>query len=430
MTPPDQPTQGDVLRDRFSRVPWRTMLSSSFREWRGNGPTALPDRLEGAVLGCVAADGDPAGVEHFLGGLERLLDGVAAAPAATRAADYLPVALVLRDRDDASLARAAAAFAGGGPSPHVAGPLLALVARRLLAGERSRRAALAGATRALSAVPGWTDEGTAERDAGFQAGWEAFVASGGYREAVEGARTAGSHGAEAPALAGALAGLYWGSDGIPPSLRRAIPGGARARALVDRLIETDRPGWDGEPWRTSSSSPLRVDALDLGGLGLAGQAGITSLPGRRYVGYHTGAHWRDLDTDATRLRDLGIGTLLLLVEDTELRRCRATGMAEAMAADRRGAPPVPDPRPARAARRGSFPRDDRSGPRARPVRRLRGDRVPGRAGPRRPRVGLPAARGGPRRTGGDRARPGCSSRCPDPARPAGLRAGVGDPRLT
>jgi protein-tyrosine phosphatase len=102
---------------------------------------------------------------------------------------------------------------------------------------------------------------------------------------------------------------------------------------VDRLVETDAPGWDGRPWRTSTSSPLRVDALDLSGLGLdGGSAGITFLPGRRYVGYHTGAHWRDLDADAERLRELGVGTLLLLVEDAELVRCRVTGIGEAMAA--------------------------------------------------------------------------------------------------
>ena len=97
---------------------------------------------------------------------------------------------------------------------------------------------------------------------------------------------------------------------------------------------TDAPGWDGEPWRTSTSDPLVVDSLDLSGLDgcAAGAVGITSLPGRRYVGYHTGAHWRDLDTDAARLRELDVDVLLLLVEDHELERCRVTGIGDALAA--------------------------------------------------------------------------------------------------
>ena len=34
--------------------------------------------------------------------------------------------------------------------------------------------------------------------------------------------------------------------------------------------------------------------------GVGGRVGITFLPGKRYVGYHTGAHWRDLEADAAR----------------------------------------------------------------------------------------------------------------------------------
>jgi hypothetical protein len=121
---------------------------------------------------------------------------------------------------------------------------------------------------------------------------------------------------------------------VPAVLRRRLAQGPAVRGLADRLIETDAPGWDGRPWRTSTSSPLRIDRLDLSGLDgcAAGAAGITFLPGRRYVGYHTGAQWRDLDADAARLRELGTDTLLLLVEDRELVRCRVTGIGEALAA--------------------------------------------------------------------------------------------------
>jgi hypothetical protein len=103
---------------------------------------------------------------------------------------------------------------------------------------------------------------------------------------------------------------------------------------VDRLVETTRPARDGEPWLTSTASPLPLFRIDVTGLDgvddeAPGAVGITFLPGKRYVGYHTGAHWRDLETDAARLRHLRVDALLLLVEDHELERCRVTGIADA-----------------------------------------------------------------------------------------------------
>jgi hypothetical protein len=77
---------------------------------------------------------------------------------------------------------------------------------------------------------------------------------------------------------------------------------------------------------------LLAGGFDRGDEASAAAVGITSLPGKRYVGYHTGAHWRDLDTDAARLRELGVDVPFLLVEDSELARCRVTGIGEALAA--------------------------------------------------------------------------------------------------
>ena len=359
MTRQEEPSQSDVLRARFSRVPWRSVLSASIRERRGSGPTALPDRLEGAVLGCLAAggpsggpssspssnpsggqsgseSGSESGSPRLLAVLEALLDAAPIVSRAEETADLLPFPLVLRGSDDAALVAAVTGsdpWAGtGDPVP---GALFALVVRRLLAGERRRGAALDRAARAirttLPAAASRVTAGTSPRD-GFRAGWEAFARSESYPEAVERARAAAPDPGPA-AVAGSLAGLYWGSAAVPSDWRRSLPDHRRVRVLVDRLVETDAPGWDGRPWRTTTSSPLRLDALDLSGLGLdRGSAGITFLPGRRYVGYHTGAHWRDLDADAERLRELGVDTLLLLVEDAELVRCRVTGIGEAMAA--------------------------------------------------------------------------------------------------
>ena len=52
--------------------------------------------------------------------------------------------------------------------------------------------------------------------------------------------------------------------------------------------------------------------------------------GKRYLGYYSGPHWRDLDSDAQSLREQGVDVLLLLVEDHELERCRATHIADAL----------------------------------------------------------------------------------------------------
>ena len=59
---------------------------------------------------------------------------------------------------------------------------------------------------------------------------------------------------------------------------------------------------------------------------------MTFLPGKRYLGYYSGPHWRDLDSDAASLRQQGIDLLVLLVEDKELRRCQVTEIAEVLPA--------------------------------------------------------------------------------------------------
>ena len=75
-----------------------------------------------------------------------------------------------------------------------------------------------------------------------------------------------------------------------------------------------------------------------------GRVGITFLPGKKHDGF-TGPHWRDLDLDLARLRDLGVEALLLLVEDSELDACLVPELPAVMAA---GGPellrfPIPDP---------------------------------------------------------------------------------------
>ena len=419
MTRTDEPSQASVLRERFSRVPWRHAIREAIRDRAGKGPTALPDRLEGAVFGCLVGDaldglpqtaGDPRGDGpsastraggRLLVSVDALLRGDQPGPTGLRSfavqADGSPASgdalvaalalpLVMRTTAAPDLACLAARVSretgeaseareeGAAAEAQVACAMVALVGRRLLAGERDRRLALTRAAREVRAawgaagsraagspaagsrasgspVPGGASTPAVAAVDAFLAGpgraggdpaagsfwsaWSAFADASGYRETV--ARPGLADATATAALAGGLAGLYWGSAAIPAAWRRRLPDWHIARELVDRLVETDVPGWDGRTWRTSTSSPLRVDAIDLSGIrglapeastgrsatsGTAGGLGITFLPGKRYVGYHTGGHWRDLDADASRLHALGVDVVLLLVEDRELARCR------------------------------------------------------------------------------------------------------------
>jgi hypothetical protein len=63
------------------------------------------------------------------------------------------------------------------------------------------------------------------------------------------------------AIAGGLAGVYWGSGAIPSAWHRGLRDRSIPQGLVDRLIETDDSEWDGTPWRTSHLRQLRVDFL-------------------------------------------------------------------------------------------------------------------------------------------------------------------------
>lgn len=74
----------------------------------------------------------------------------------------------------------------------------------------------------------------------------------------------------------------------------------------------------------ASDPPIHVDWIDSGLLadGRRGRLGVTILPGKhgpsiRYPGL---VYRRDTETDLRRLHELGVGLLVLLVEDDELAR--------------------------------------------------------------------------------------------------------------
>jgi hypothetical protein len=120
----------------------------------------------------------------------------------------------------------------------------------------------------------------------FWSAWDAFASASDYRETVVKA-TYGNDTDTTAAIAGGLAGIYWGVDHIPIDWLRGLRDRHIPRELVDRLVETDTSVANGATWRTSRHDPLRVDELDLVGTsadGAGGRIGITFLPGKRYVG--------------------------------------------------------------------------------------------------------------------------------------------------
>jgi ADP-ribosylglycohydrolase len=274
----------------------------------------------------------------------------------------LPVALVARDATDAVLvqrATAASRVTHGSAEAQIACALYVLVAVRLLRGATDRAAVLgearaalrdalatagltgsaeaaapADAVAALDAFEAWSGRAGRGRVVdSFWSAWDAFAGAADYPAAVTAAVRYGNDTDTTAAIAGGLAGAYWGIEEVPPAWHRGLRDRAMAQALIDRLVATDDSEWSGTPWRTSLQHPLRVDWMDLAGTDLGargGRIGMTFMPGKRYMGYYSGPHWRDLDSDARQLREQDVDVLLLLVEDHELRRCRADAVAEVL----------------------------------------------------------------------------------------------------
>jgi ADP-ribosylglycohydrolase/protein-tyrosine phosphatase len=259
----------------------------------------------------------------------------------------LPLGLVGRAADDAQLvawASAASAVTHGAPLARAACALYLLTVRRLLADPDrpgvvlhdavgSLRGIVAGGplAAAVEALLAWEGRhGRGHVADAFWSAWEAFAGASTYDETIRRAIGYGNDTDTTAAIAGGLAGIRWGIDGIPVSWRLAMRGHAVAGPLVDRLLAT-------AGWRTSTSSPLRVDWVPPEALGRlagrdrgragpdagAGAVGMTVLPGKRRIGY-SGPQWRDPVADARRLRETyGCTTLLLLVEDADLDASRA-----------------------------------------------------------------------------------------------------------
>ena len=260
----------------------------------------------------------------------------------------LPLALVERDASDGLLVEQAqrlSAVTHGHARVKVACALYVLIARSLLL-SHSRADALAWARRRLRAIysadadaaaylaaldhlEAWPERtGRGSVWDAFWSAWDAFAGAGSYRETIERAVDYGNDTDTTAAIAGGLAGLRFGLGGIPAEWLAGMRGRPIVAPLVDCLVETTGR-------RTSSLNPLRVDWLDPTDLPLLESSfatlGMTFLPGKRASGI-AGEHWRDLDADLDRLREIhGCDVLVLLVEDAELERFGVARVPDAAA---------------------------------------------------------------------------------------------------
>jgi ADP-ribosylglycohydrolase len=273
----------------------------------------------------------------------------------------LPLPLVLRDVSDAELldlAFRASRVTHGSAEAQIACGLYVLIVRGLLGGSgpapalAAARSTLrrhlaqvglrgsaeaadpASAVAELTAFEAWPERsGRGRAVDSFWSAWDAFVRASDYRSTVVAAVEFGHDTDTTGAIAGGMAGACFGVESVPVEWRRGLRDRPVAQTLVDRLVETDTSEFGGTPWSTSSTRPLPFADLDLAGTDLragGGSAGMTFLPGKRYLGYYKGPQWRDLPTDLAALQAAGVDVLLLLVEDHELERCRVPDLADVL----------------------------------------------------------------------------------------------------
>ena len=165
----------------------------------------------------------------------------------------LPLALVHHradDRDLADMAHRASSVTHATERAQVACALYALIATRLVRGSGGRealadarsslRALCADDTHRLAALDHL--EAYTERSGrgrvwdSFWSAWDAFADAGSYQETIERAIAYGHDTDTTAAIAGGLAGIHWGIDGIPADWRSGMRGREIVEPLVERLL--------------------------------------------------------------------------------------------------------------------------------------------------------------------------------------------------
>ncbi len=247
----------------------------------------------------------------------------------------LPIALLDRDATDSVLiehVEQASRVTHGYVRPRVACALYVLIAARLLRGSGGREAVLADARAslrsnltalgnsemlaALDHLEGYTERaGKGRVWDSFWSAWDAFAGAKDYRDTIQRAVAYGNDTDTTAAIAGGLAGIRWGIEGIPAEWLAGMRGKDVVEPLIAKLLTTVKPA-------AAPSNPLRVNVVPFefvpGLASASGRLGMTFLPGKNGISGISGSHDRVLEEDAATLHALGVNALVLLVEDPEL----------------------------------------------------------------------------------------------------------------
>ncbi len=179
----------------------------------------------------------------------------------------------------------------------------------------------------------------------FWSAWDALTGAHDYRGTIERAVRYGNDTDTTAAIAGGLAGIRFGLSGIPAHWLSGMRGAEVVAPLVARLTGSPAAAaLAGSPFRTeaavpgartSESHPLYVNWVESSAVpaaaGWTGRLGMSILAGKKAQGI-AGLHWRDVETDITRLAEHEhVETYVLLVEDHELVETKTTGIPDACA---------------------------------------------------------------------------------------------------
>ena len=127
------------------------------------------------------------------------------------------------------------------------------------------------------------------------------------------------------AVAGGIAGLRHGLQGIPQRWRQELRGDVLYRPLLDRLLDHRQPiKKTGNQAKTSESHPLQIATLPAG----TGRLGVTFCPGKKQTDALSGSWNRDIQADLLAAKQWGAKHLVTLIEEHELVELQVEDLPE------------------------------------------------------------------------------------------------------
>ena len=155
-------------------------------------------------------------------------------------------------------------------------------------------------------------------------------------------------------VAGGIAGLRYGWNGIPLAWREALRGSDIMQPLLEALLQRHVPkAPNAGPAKTSASHPIEMDAVQAGN----GWISLTFCPGKHQDGAISGTWRRNLATDVAAIRAWGASDVVTLMEPHEFTELRVESLGDAVhsAGMRWHHLPIPDGQPPGASFESAWP---------------------------------------------------------------------------